>query len=270
MATTISRTEFGGNVFPPEVADFIADSIIGGAPFTQTLTRRPSRGNLAIPVVNAVTGQGWVAEGADIPDVDLTTGSEVVAVKKLGGIVLITREAFEDADWPIADEVSRVVQDAFSHDLDLGLLGGTGAGANPLGVSGRADEATGSTLTAAIAAAVSEIGEAGGRATHVALSPTEAATEAAREGSDGHPVYPEGMSALQGLTVVPVPGLTSPLVYDAGRIYAVTARDFRVERSTDYAPAFKGDKVALKITGRFGAGLPVPSKTIRRLTIGTP
>ena len=76
MGTTLSRTEFGGNVFPPEVADFIADSIIGGAPFTQTLTRRPSRGNLAIPVVNAVSGQGWVAEGADIPDVDLTTGSE--------------------------------------------------------------------------------------------------------------------------------------------------------------------------------------------------
>lgn len=75
-----------------------------------------------------------------------------------------------------------------------------------------------------------------------------------------------GMGAFQGLTVVPVPGLPSPLVYDTARIYAVVARDFRVERSTDYAPAFKGDKVALKITGRFGAGLPVPSKSIRRLT----
>lgn len=49
----------------------------------------------------------------------------------------------------------------------------------------------------------------------------------------------------------------------------VVARDFRVERSTEYAPAFKGDKVALKVTGRFGAGLPVPDKTIRRLTVGT-
>lgn len=75
------------------------------------------------------------------------------------------------------------------------------------------------------------------------------------------------MSALQGLTVIPVPGLTSPLVYDASRIYAVTARDFRVERSTEYAPAFKGDKVALKVTGRFGAGLPVPLKTVRRLVL---
>lgn len=71
------------------------------------------------------------------------------------------------------------------------------------------------------------------------------------------------MSALHGLTVVPGPSLTDPLVYDAGRIYAVVARAFRVERSTEYAPAFKGDKVALKFTGRFGGGLTVPGKTIR-------
>ena len=75
------------------------------------------------------------------------------------------------------------------------------------------------------------------------------------------------MRALQGLDVVPVPGLLSPLVFDASRIYAVVARDFRVERSTEYAPAFKGDKVALKITGRFGAGLPVPTKAIRSLDL---
>ena len=116
---------------------------------------------------------------------------------------------------------------------------------------------------------MSDIGESGWRATHVALSPTTA-TEAAREGSDGHPVYPQGISALLGLTAVPVPGLASPRVYDAGRIYAVVARDFRVERSTEYESAFKGDKVALKIAGRFGAGLPVASKAIRRLTVTTP
>ncbi len=264
---TPSRAPTSAGTLPPEVAAFVADAIVGGAPFTATLTRRPSRGNLAIPVVQSLTGQGWVAEGADIPDVEMTTGSEVVAVKKLGGIVLITREAFEDADWPIADEVARVVQDAFSRDLDLGLLIGTGAGANPLGVVGRASEVTAASLVGAVAAAVAEIGEDGGRPTHLALSPTAAATEAAREGNDGHPVHPTGMAEMQGLTVVPVPGLTDPLVYDAARLYSVVARDFRVERSTDYAPAFKGDKVALKITGRFGVGLPVAAKTIRKLTI---
>ena len=102
-----------------------------------------------------------------------------------------------NASWPIADEVSRVVQDAFSHDLDLGLLGGSGIGANPRGVTGRAEEITGETLTAAVAAAVADIGEAGGQATHVALSPTAAATEAAREGSDG-PGVPAGHEGPTG------------------------------------------------------------------------
>ena len=73
-------------------------------------------------------------------------------------------------------------------------------------------------------------------------------------------MYPQGISTLQGLTVVPVPGSLAPRVFDAGRICAVVARDFRVERSTEYASAFKGDKVELKITGRFGAGLPGASR----------
>jgi len=183
----------------------------------------------------ALTDQRWGDIANDF--VDSMGFTERMATERMC-FVLITREAFEDADWPIADEVSRVVQDAFSRDLDLGLLGGTGAGANPLGVTGRADEAVEATLTAAVAAAVSDIGESGWRATHVALSPTTA-TEAAREGSDGHPVYPQGISALLGLTAVPVPGLASPRVYDAGRIYAVVARDFRVERSTEYESAFR-------------------------------
>jgi hypothetical protein len=75
------------------------------------------------------------------------------------------------------------------------------------------------------------------------------------------------MAQMQGLTVVTVPGLTAPLIYDAARVYAVVARDFRIVRSTDYAPAFKADKVALKITGRFGAGVPSSAKCIRRLNV---
>ncbi|MER7073231.1 phage major capsid protein [Terrabacter sp. NPDC000476] len=198
---------------------------------------------------------------------DVTTDAELVVVKKLAGIPMLTREAFEDATFPIAEEVQRVVRDAFSHDLDLGLLYGDGTGANPLGVVARAIEATGATLVGAIAAAKGEIGDSGGQATHVALSPSTAAAEEGRAGSDGHPVYPNGLGNLGGLEVVRVPGLTEPLVYDASRVYLVKARDWRVEQSTDYAPAFKGDKVALKVSGRFGAGLPASVKTIRRLNV---
>lgn len=81
----------------------------------------------------------------------------------------------------------------------------------------------GASLTAAVAAAIADIGEDGGTPTHLALNPTDAATEVTREATDGQPVRPDGMEQLQGLQIVRVPGLAEPLVYDATRIYAVVA-----------------------------------------------
>ena len=46
-----------------------------------------------------------MAEGADIPDVVMTTDAKVVAVKKLGGIVLLTSESIEDAQFDTEGEV---------------------------------------------------------------------------------------------------------------------------------------------------------------------
>jgi hypothetical protein len=110
-----------------------------------------------------------------------------------------------------------------------------------------------------VAAAIADIGEDGGTPNHLALNPTDAATEVTREATDGQPVRPDGMEQLQGLQIVRVPGLAEPLAYDATRI-AVVARDFRVVPSSEYAPAFKADKLARKVTGRLGVGLPVPKQ----------
>jgi HK97 family phage major capsid protein len=265
----ISRSSFNGDTFPPEVADFIASAIIGGSPFASTLTRRPARGNLAIPTVEAVTGQGWVAEGADLPDISLATGSEIVVTKKLGGIVGLTNESIEDTGLNLTEEVRRVVVDAFSGDLDAGLLNGDGLGANPTGVLGRAPEVTGPSLTEAIGVALAEMGEAGGSPTHVAISPTTAVEEATRTDGQGRPLYAGGvLPDLYGLSIVRVPGLTQPVVYDSRSTYLVVARDFAVRISTDYAPAFRADKTAMRVTGRFGVGVPLLAKSIRRVVLG--
>ena len=252
--------------FPPDVADFVAEAIITGSPFANSLTRRPSRGDLVIPVINSVTGQAWVLEGADLPSVTVGDASEIVAVEKLGGIVMLTREAVEDNQFDLQNEVTRAVQGAFSHTLDDGLLNGSGTPPSPKGVLGRATVTDGPTLTGAVAAAVGEIGEAGGSASHVALSPTTYAAELAREGDQGA-IHPTGLGNLLGLTVVQVPGLTSSLVYDATTIYLAVGRDFRVDSSGDYAPAFVADKVALRVTGRFGVGVPSPAQSLRKLTV---
>jgi hypothetical protein len=95
------------------------------------------------------------------------------------------------------------------------------------------------------------MGEAGGTPTHVAMSPTDAVAEATRTDGQGRPLYAGGvLPDLYGLSVVRVPGLEQPLVYDASTTYLVVARDFTVRSSLDYAPAFKADKTALRVTGR--------------------
>jgi len=264
----INRSSFDGTHVPNGVADFIASAIIGGSPFASTLTRRPARGNLAIPTVNAVSGQGWVAEGADLPDISLDTGSEIVVTKKLGGIVGLTNESIEDTTLNLTEEVRRVVVDAFSGDLDSGLINGTGAANTPNGVLSRAAQVTGPTLAEGIGVAMAEMGEAGGTPTHVAMSPTEAVDEATRTDTQGRSLYDGGrLPDLFGLTVVRVPGLEQPLVYDANSTFLVVARDFAVRISGDYAPAFKADKTALRLTGRFGVGIPTLAKSVRKVMV---
>ena len=115
---------------------------------------------------------------------------------------------------------------------------------------------------------MAEMGEAGGTPTHLALSPTAAVVEATRTDGEDRPLYAGGvLPNLYGLTVVRVPGLTQPMVYDKAQVYLVVARDFAVRISGDYAPAFKADKTALRLTGRFGVGIPTLSKSVRKVAV---
>jgi hypothetical protein len=50
-------------------------------------------------------------------------------------------------------------------------------------------------------------------------------------------------------------------------VFLVVARDFTVRFSQDYAPAFKSDKTALRLTGRFGVGIPTLAKSVRKVAI---
>jgi hypothetical protein len=158
-------------------------------------------------------------------------------------------ESIADTAYNLDEQVSNALVDAFSHQLDLGPLTGTGDVDNqPTGVVRVADESTGDSLWSAAAAAIGELGEAGGAANTVALGAAAAATEAARVGDDGHPVYPDGLATFQGLNVVRVPGLTTPLVYDAARVYLVEREDFSVEQSAH--AAWRTDGLSLRVKAR--------------------
>lgn len=137
----------------------------------------------------------------------------------------------------------------------------------PTGVLAVADEVTGPSLAQAAASAKGLIGEEGGDASHIALSPSTIAAEESREGSDGHPVYPNGLTNLSGLQVVSSVSATQPIVYDRTRTYVVEHTAFEITASTDYAPAFETFAVALRIVGRFALSVPLVGPAVRKLTI---
>lgn len=136
----------------------------------------------------------------------------------------------------------------------------------PVGVIGIAAAVDGTSLRAAAAAA---IGEEGGVANTIALSPTDAAAEASREATDGTPIYPNGLATLYGMKVVQVPGLTQSLVYDATRVLFIVRDDLQLEASAE--AGFANDTTLVCIKGRFAVAVPCVDKSIRKLTVaGSP
>ena len=122
---------------------------------------------------------------------------------------------------------------------------------------------SGTTLTGAAAAAIAGIGEAGGAADTIALSPTAYAAELTAEDSQGRLMHPDGLPDLLGLKIVQVPALTPPLVYDAKRCFLVLGQDSTVTPHDD----FQHDALTLLVKARANVAVPVKAKAIRKLTV---
>ena len=106
-----------------------------------------------------------------MPSLVLNDKALIVAVCKVAGLLPLSSEMRADAAVNITTWVTGALADSLSRDLDLGLLRGTGS-PQPDGIIAQADEVSGPTLIAAAGAAIAAIGEAGGQANTVALSPT--------------------------------------------------------------------------------------------------
>jgi len=261
----VTRSDFtGAQLWPPEARDLALKVVIGGAPFANSLTLDPTtRGSVAYPSVDP-SGQTWVAEGAALPEINLNDSAYVVSVAKIGGVVPVTNEAIRDTSYDLDGQIGRVLVEAFSRDLDTGLLSGTGVSPQPQGVFGVATEIVeATTLVTATAEAVGEIGDAGGNPDTLAINYGGFATEAYRRTADGALVHPNGLEASLGLRIVRVPGLTQPLVYDSTKLYLVQREDFSVEQSEHFY--WNTDSVALRIKARFALAVPNPAKSVRKL-----
>ncbi len=262
MPTTGS---FSGVLWPPQVVQQIINLLIEGAPFSKTLTRYPTGAHtVAFPTAQP-TGWSWLAELAPVPVLNIGDSAYETTVCKIAGIVDISNESITDTAYNVTANLSTVLTDSLSRDLDLGILNGAGAPA-PVGVTTIAPVTAGTALLAATAAAKGSIADAGGTATHLAINGTRLAAEDAVLSTAGGLAYPNGFAAAVGLTpvVVPALALADTMVYDSSRVFLVVRNDAMVEATNAFH--FNLDAVSIRIKARVSAAVPAPNKAIRKLS----
>jgi hypothetical protein len=251
-------------LWPPDVTAII-NLLVGGAPFSDTLTRYPTaRSEVAFPTASP-DKPAWTTEGTPLPVIGLHDAADIVAVCKLGEIVMLSNESVADTSVNLTQQIGNLLTDAASPELDRGLLYGAGA-PEPVGVVANAPAVDGTDLAAALTGAIGQIGNAGGTATHLAAKPSVLANQRnVRATPGGQLLFPDGIGAAFGLAEAAVPSLADALVYDASRAYLIVRNDFEVAISREYA--FSSDSTAVRVRGRFAVGIPAINKTIRKVTV---
>jgi HK97 family phage major capsid protein len=267
VATPVTTASFGQVLAPPEVAQMI-NLLVGGSPFANSLTRYPTtRAEVAFPTASP-DKPAWTAEASALPQIGLNDAANIVAVKKLGEILKVSNESITDSSVNLTVQVGNMLKDAAGPELDRGLLYGAPGTkpAEPQGVVPAASAADGTTLDAAITTAIGQIGDAGGAANTLAAKPSLLAKWRNLRDTQTRMLYPDGIGAAFGLTEVACSQLTDTLVYDSTRLYLIVrTQDFEVALSPDFY--FDSDSTALRVRGRFAAGMPAPAKTARKITV---
>jgi HK97 family phage major capsid protein len=262
-----SSTSFDGFTCRDELATFIANAAVTGAPFARSLTPLPTtRGSVAFPTA-APDGFDWVAENGPIPAIDLNDGADVVAVAKLAGLIAMSNEFMSDNELPMSELLRKAVADAMGPKLDNGLLFGAGAPA-PLGVFAAAPEtAPFGDFRTGVITAWGELVDAGADPEQVVAyaSGATVAAELARTNDEDTPIHADGAAAMvgPGILMIAVPSLTSGriLVADRSALYLVLRDDFEAEVSGH--AGFANDQAIMRIKGRFTVACPTPEKSMR-------
>ncbi len=260
----VGSPAFGGHLVPPDVQQRIISLVIEQASFAPSITRlSTSSGSVVFPVA-APSGAAWVAELARIPLMSLNDRAEVVGVAKLAGLLDVSNEMVSDSSINVTAQMTTVLRDSLSKQLDDGLLFGSGP-PEPRGVVASAAEVTGADLFEAVLTARGAIADAGGQATTLARSGAAWATADGARDAVGAPIFPAGFAAAVSLTPVTVPELAVPLVYDKTRLYLVLRDDSSVEMSRDFR--FEFDATTFRVRARMACACPDPNKGIRALAV---
>ena len=118
------RTDFGGELWQPEVVAYMLNTLLSGSPFANALSRYPTgRGAVAFPTAAPEAGD-WVAEGAPIPKKQLSPDVDVVATCALKSLHSVTNESLDDTSFPLAQEIGRLLREADGPKIGFWSAGG--------------------------------------------------------------------------------------------------------------------------------------------------
>lgn len=262
----VSKPPWPG-AFPADFQGKILSIVVGGSPFSRSCTPLPTRrGSVAFGVLDA-NDPAWVAELDAIPDLAKNQSTYEVGVSKLAGTILISQESIDDGDFPLTASVTQVLQDTFSHKLDLDLIGAAGPAPVPTGILSVAAASDGADLYAAAVKGKADIGQSGGSATHIALSPHFVGELEGIKDTTGRPVFEDAGTTFAGLTTTVAVSASQPFVYDASRCWLVINRDFSAQINQFSDSAWSHYAQSLRIIGRFALAVPQPLKACRKLTV---
>jgi HK97 family phage major capsid protein len=255
------------SAFPADFQQRILSTVVGGAPFSRSVMPLPTmRSEVAFGILDA-NDPAWIAELGQIPDLAKNQSAYEVAVSKLAGSILISQESIDDSSFPLTAQITQVLQDTFSHKLDLDLIGAAGPAPVPTGILSVASASDGADLELAAVQGKADIGTSGGTASHIALSPHFLAELEGKRDTTGRALYPDLAQGFVGLTVVQAVAATQPFVYDATRCWLVTRNDFLAQITPFTDSAWSHYAQSLRIVGRFALAVPQPAKAVRKLTV---
>ncbi len=253
-------------MFPAHVVAIVS-AIVGGSPFARSLTPLPtSRASVSFPQLDPEDPE-WVSELGEIPVLTGDTSEYEVAVSKLAGSILISREAIDDTDFPVTTQTEQILRDTFSAKLDRDFIGGSGVAPIPRGILGVAAEVTGADWLAAAIKAKAEIATAGGVPSHIALSPAAIGDLEDTRDEIGHQLYPDASTVFAGLETVSAVAATQLVVYASDRLWMAIRRDFVADFSDQVSEAWNRYATSLRIVARFALAAPLPSRSVRKLAL---
>ena len=262
----VARTGWA-STYPADINARVLAVVTGGAPFAGTCTRLPTnRSKVSFPILDSAD-PAWSAELDLIPDLAPTQTAYEVAVSRLNGSLLISRESIDDTDYPVTQQTELAIEERFSAKLDRDFVQGAGPAPAPTGILSVATASDGTDLLLAAVKAKGDIGTSGGTATHIALSPHFVAQLESLKDTTGAQLYPDAATTFAGLAVVNTVAATQPFVFDKSRCYLVVSRDFSADISDQTDAAWSRYAVSLRIVGRFALAIPQPLKATRKLTV---